>query len=284
MYRYLISIQNFEEAILPEATYINKVSKTYYSNNVNATPEIKISKERLPLFDMDGIRDPDEEDRNLLSPLGGYMNWQSALLFLIQHMDVDYKITGTTGTAEYNRDKNRWTFNNHYYLDYNSAIKVKRTVIFAPIVGLADGILPTFTYFNSVNSKIKLACSDWLHILCSDFNFRQIYNWYILKLHNLTLSQWKEIAKKYNDQQSDGYYGEIKDKFLSWLPEPIDFFDDTSDFKSEMFRQGIDMTKDEFGHTYKQNMLVQQIKIDAENRIRKIYHDGGNYDLMLSKK
>lgn len=286
MYRYLISIQNFGEAILPDATYVKKVDKIYYSNDTNATPEIKISKERSPLFDMEdyGISDPDNEVKNQLSPLGGYMNWQSALLFLIQHMDLDYKIAGTTGTAKYNTDKNEWTFNNHYYLDYDLAMRIRRINIFAPIVGLADGILTTFTNFNSVANKIKLACSDWLHIFYSDFNFRQIYNWYILKLHNLTLNQWQDIAKKYNKQQSDGYYGEIKDYHLNWLPEPIDFFDNASDFKSEMFRQGVDITKDELGHTYKQNLLVQQVKANAENKIRKIYNDSGSYDLMLSKR
>lgn len=286
MYRYLISIQNFGEAILPEATYIKKVNKIYHSNDANAAPEIKISKERSPLFDMEdyGISNPDREVKNQLSPLGGYMNWQSALLFLIQHMDLDYKIVGTTGTAKYNTDKNEWTFNNHYYLDYDLAMRIKQVNIFAPIVGLADGILTTFTNFNSVTSKIKLACSDWLHIFYSDFNFRQIYNWYILKLHNLTLNQWQDIAKKYNKQQSDGYYGEIKEQYLNWLPEPIDFFDNASDFKSEMFRQGVDITKDELGHTYKQNLLVQQVKANAENKIRKIYNDGGSYNLMLSKR
>lgn len=286
MYRYLISIQNFGEAILPEATYIKKVNKIYHSNDANATPEIKISKERSPLFDMEdyGISDPDKEVKNQLSPLGGYINWQSALLFLIQHMDLDYKIAGTTGTAIYNTNKNEWTFNNHYYLDYDLAIRIRCVNIFAPIVGLADGIFTTFTNFNSVANKIKLACSDWLHIFYSDFNVRQIYNWYILKLHNLTLNQWQEIAKKYSRHQSDGYYGEIRDQYLNWLPEPIDFFDNASDFKSEMFRQGVDITKDELGHTYKQNLLVQQVKANAENKIRKIYNDSGSYDLLLSKR
>ena len=51
-----------------------------------------------------------------------------------------------------------------------------------------------------------------------------------------------------------------------------------------MFRQGVDITKDEFGHTYKQNLLVQQVKANAENKIRKIYNDGGSYNLMLSKR
>lgn len=286
--RYLKSIQLYEQAVLSEPVYVNRVDKRYYSSNANATPEIKISKRRVNLPDMED-KPPfsDDEDSNEIlafDALGKYAHWNMSLLFLIQHMDLDYKIVGTTGTAKYNTDKNEWTFNNHYYLDYDLAMRIKHVNIFAPIVGLADGILTTFTNLNSVTSKIKLACSDWLHIFYSDFNFRQIYNWYILKLHNLTLNQWQEIAKRYNNQQSDGYYGEIREQYLNWLPEPIDFFDNASDFKSEMFRQGVDITKDEFGHTYKQDLLVQQVKANAENKIRKIYNDGGNYDLMLSKR
>ena len=276
--RYIRTIMNYSDVILPTPLSETKSDKKSFINYADLIYGF--------LFD-------DNSDYEAFAPFGNNTNWYSIFLYLIQSYKLDIELKGSKGKAMW--QNNKWSCTPDYIANFATVLKFRKLInMYDNVSGKSPAsdfktsipvIVNKSPFDNSeyiaeitIVSRVRSFLS-LLNIQPTKLNWQLCFDWYLLKLNQMRESEWQKFSNCLQKQTN----------FSTSIPEPLDF---ATDFKSDadnnvniarakMMKQGLDFTHNSMGVTLLQQRQVNQVKHDAEIKIRRIMKND-DYGLVMT--
>lgn len=282
--RYIRTIMNYGDVLLPEPLI----------SDINLRQKMIDDYKLLNYADMESktLFDKDS-DYEAFALFGNNTDWNSIFLYLIQSYKLDIELKGSKGKAIW--QNGRWHCTPDYTANFATVLKISKLTNMCDNV---NGKSPASDFKTSIPVIVNKSPFDnseyiteitivsrirsflsLLNIQPTKLNWQLCFDWYLLKLNQMRESDWQKFGNCLQKQTN----------FSTSIPEPLDF---TTDFKSdadnnvelartEMMKQGLDFTHDSMGVTLLQQRQVNQVKHDAEIKIRRIMKND-DYGLVLT--